>query len=92
MPLLVEPVCNQAMDREATVMSELMYITNADRIRAMMDEELAAMIIRSQKSDPATRWCKDEYGCAGLGKDFDCTDELETSCIARWLQQPVEEE
>lgn len=66
--------------------------SNADRIRAMSDEELAKAIVEWQKTDPSIKWCKDDYGCAALGEDFECTDELQTGCILRWLSQPAEED
>ena len=63
--------------------------TNADRIRGMTDDELAALIVKWQKQDPALNWCKDEFGCMDLGENFICTDELETKCVINWLRQPA---
>lgn len=51
--------------------------TNADRIRAMTDEELA-------------KWINDSPMC--LFPEKECTDEECTPCILRWLQQPAEGE
>lgn len=63
--------------------------TNADRIRSMTDDELAALIVKRQEEDPSLNWCKDEFGCMDLGENFICTDKLETKCVVNWLQQPT---
>ena len=55
-------------------------MTNADRIRAMSDEELAA-------------WIDDMY-CKCVWCDIkkaNCNDIKCTDCIIEWLQQPAEE-
>ena len=52
-------------------------ITNADRIRAMTDDELADVIANG-------------VGC--VLKAPHCMDVDCTSCILEWLQQPVEGE
>ena len=52
-------------------------ITNADRIRAMTDDELADVIANG-------------VGC--VLKAPHCMDADCTSCILEWLQQPVEGE
>ena len=56
--------------------------TNADRIRAMSDEELAAWLM-ALKFGPLTPWC-----------DFRCEVEYGHSCekcIPDWLRQPVKD-
>ena len=56
-------------------------MTNADRIRAMSDEELEEFIRAiSLCYEP---WC--DHHCAMKGDD-NCN-----SCLAKWLKQPVEE-
>ena len=50
--------------------------TNADRIRAMSDEELADVIVNG-------------VGC--VLKAPHCMDDDCTPCIRKWLQQPAEE-
>ena len=50
-------------------------ITNADRIRAMSDEELADVVANG-------------VGC--VRKAPHCMDDDCTSCIRKWLQQPAE--
>ena len=61
-------------------------ITNADKIRAMSDEELARMITRF---DPCTDICLNEYENGRISERGD------KKCFERalkWLQQPAEEE
>lgn len=53
-------------------------LTNADRIRAMSDEELAAFLY-----DDGEAMCKDQMVCSEYG----CKD-----CILDWLKQPVRED
>ena len=52
-------------------------MTNADRIRAMSDEELAEAII----SIPM---------CVGTDDDKDCEKDGCKDCFLNWLQQPAE--
>ena len=64
-------------DNEARCGSFVGTVTNADRIRAMNDEELADVVANG-------------VGCvlkAPHCKDVDCTP-----CILRWLQQPAKGE
>ena len=51
--------------------------TNADRIRAMSDEELADVVANG-------------VGC--VRKAPHCMDDDCTPCIRKWLQQPAEED
>ena len=56
-------------------------LTNGDRIRAMSDAELAAVIMcpREHMTDPDAFTCKQEFiGCTG--------------CCLDWLKQPAEVE
>ena len=55
--------------------------TNADRIRAMSDEELAKFIPNWSYTDACK--CGEHY--------VDCNNECE-KCVADWLQQPAEED
>lgn len=52
--------------------------TNADRIRAMSDEELKEVVV------PPDEWCT-MFHCGQF--DDNCFD-----CTLAWLQQPVEED
>lgn len=55
-------------------------MTNADRIRAMSDEELCKLI----KPIP-------DFPCDLIGYPDKCMDSCEV-CILKWLQQPAEED
>ena len=55
--------------------------TNADRIRAMSDEELAQFIPNWSYTDACK--CGEHY--------VDCNNECE-KCVAEWLKQPYKEE
>ena len=57
-------------------------ITNADRIRAMSDEELAHLLM-----GPGTF----ESPVCEIGDQRKCDTECEKHCV-KWLQQPAEEE
>lgn len=65
--------------------------TNADRVRAMSDEELADVIINVWRAevergyDIATNWCNSDC-CSSE----DCAPEKHKACILRWLQKPAE--
>ena len=59
-------------------------MTNADRIRAMSDEELATFI--SEIADECERNTECNQHCYGCDIEY-CVRE---SCL-KWLQQPVEE-
>jgi predicted RNA-binding protein with PIN domain len=54
--------------------------TNADRIRAITDEELA-------------QWLIFEYGrCEWCDENKDCTDADCLACVVGWLRQPAKED
>ena len=53
--------------------------TNADRIRAMSDEELRKLLIEFSA-----------FSC--IFPDKDCEDESCVDCVTKYLQQPAEEE
>lgn len=74
-------------------------MTNADRIRAMPDEELAQEILRRWRAemetgkfeDISTRWCDMKGGCvSSKGYHRPCTEDRLLACIKRWLRQPAE--
>ncbi len=80
--------------------AEEVHNTNADRIRAMSDEELAQEILRRWRAemetgefeDISTRWCDMKGGCvSSKGYHRPCTEDRLLACIKRWLQQPAEE-
>ena len=73
-------------------------MTNADRIRAMSDEELAEFLILSPEMEfDVCRFC--EYGNTSgddrgicLTKDGICRAEANCAAFKKWLQQPAEED
>jgi hypothetical protein len=57
-------------------------LTNADRIRAMSDEELAKLFCG---------FCKNAETCAGCQMhDGDCAESELTECWVVWLKQPAD--
>ena len=60
--------------------------TNADRIRAMTDEELAMLLGAPTIVSPP--WCDMNYDCPYADKDPARCD----LCSLDWLKQPAEEE
>lgn len=69
-------------------------LTNADRIRAMSDEELACTMYAASGMDGETIGfcknlpkCRDILNGGQLIPDEDCT-----ACMLDWLRQPVKEE
>ena len=73
-------------------------LSNADRIRAMSDEELAELLILSPEMEfDVCRFC--EYGNTSgddrgicLTKDGICRAEANCAAFKKWLQQPTEED
>ena len=69
-------------------MQNLAPMTNADRIRAMTDEELARFLY----DGAADRYCKNDPECENLlCTDEGIPEEKCVGCILHWLQQAVEE-
>ena len=58
--------------------------TNADRIRAMTDEELATIIAWPYIAPP--EWCANHPTCPFISEDPTPCDK----CALEWLQQEVE--
>lgn len=59
-------------------------VTNADRIRAMSDEELAVEIVRRNYNPPCAM-------CVPKMRTLDHCDGRCTSGVTKWLQQPAKE-
>lgn len=59
--------------------------TNADRIRAMTDEELAFLIAWNSYDPPP--WCREHEECPFIGLDHVPCEE----CALDWLKQEAEE-
>ena len=72
---------------------ETSTITNGGKIRAMSDEELAAVIVKAYNGgDPYFLWCDRKGGCAGEDEEeLVCTDERLLACVVRWLGSPAKE-
>lgn len=63
--------------------------TNADRIRAMTDEELAKwMCGGAMHSDSACSYC--EYNKPGRYSGEHCQNKSDAEIIVEWLRQPAE--
>lgn len=69
--------------------------TVGDKLRAMSDEELAAVIVKAYSGggDLSLLWCDRKGGCAGEDMDegLVCTDERLRACVVRWLGSPAKE-
>ena len=71
-------------------------VTNADKIRAMSDEELAEFIMLSPEMEFGVCECCEvfrghgAYTPCGTENGW-CTAELRCNAFKKWLQQPVEE-
>lgn len=68
-------------------------MTNAERIRAMSDEELTDAIYRLiHANDPAIWFCKETKECWELmDNDEEIPEEMCRKCLLEKLQQPAEE-
>jgi hypothetical protein len=76
---------------ENTTSKDTNVLTNADRIRAMTDEELAAIMIQCSDLDERVGFCKNLYKCELL---LDTDDGIPASmcekCMLEWLKEPAE--
>ena len=68
-------------------------MTNADRIRAMSDEELTSAIYQLiNATDPALWFCKGSKECGDLmDANEDIPDEMCKACLLAKLREPAEE-
>lgn len=65
--------------------------THGDSIRAMGDEELAAMLNRFAESENALHYCRNLPECdADMEADRLIPLERCQACLVHWLQQPEE--
>ena len=65
--------------------------TNADRIRAMSDEELAALLYQFNNLEDNVPFCQDLPECnALLDTEAGIPEEKCKQCLLTWLQQPAE--
>lgn len=66
-------------------------MTNADRFRAMSDEELADLFSRFAEGDDTLCYCRNLPECdADLAADRLIPLERCQECLLYWLQQPAE--
>ena len=72
-------VCDVCI-HESSLKDRYERITNADRIRAMSDEELANLLIHGCQDSKCEDQPQNEYG------SVNCFD-----CRMKWLQQPAED-
>ena len=61
--------------------NDAVVVTNADRIRAMSDDELAKLLLDGCRGSKCEEQPQNEYG------SVNCLD-----CRMKWLQQPAEGE
>ena len=62
--------------------------TNADRIRAMSDEDLAQLLYNGVDAE----YCTNAPACAAMLDEPDGVPEEKCiGCLMRWLQQPAED-
>lgn len=68
-------------------------MTNADKIRAMSDEELADFINRCTSGEDALHFCRSLPECsADLEADTLIPLERCGACLLHWLKQPAKED
>lgn len=66
--------------------------TNADRIRAMTDEELASALIQFAELDNKIGFCQNLPECDSLLDTDDGIPEAKCQkCLLKWLQEPAED-
>ena len=79
---------SQRHDPQAHIVEEEYHFTNADRIRAMSDEELADWLARTQIENI-------KEAMEILHIPYEATDEIKEGAkkeTLEWLQQPAEEQ
>ena len=71
-------------------------LTNADRIRAMSDDQLAESLhnlyskIGEGSYDMGKLFCDGKVGCITEDGTIICDEKKEKACVLRWLRQPAE--
>lgn len=66
--------------------------TNADRIRAMSDEELANYLLQFGDLEDRIKFCQNLPECdALLNTEEGIPEEKCVGCLLKWLRKPVEE-
>ena len=86
-----DPVCNHTWNGWETcgnwIQKPEKPLTNADRLRAMSDEELAAFLERVHV-DPCSACCDNLYWC----RRNNAPEPVCKNHFLEWLQQPAEED
>ena len=78
---------SQKHDPPAHIVEEEYHFTNADRIRAMTDEELAKLLYEID----GLGYCKNLPECGELlDTDTGIPEEKCIGCMLNWLRQPAE--
>lgn len=77
---------SQTHDPQAHIVEEEYYFTNADRIRAMSDEELADWLARTQIANVAEAL---EIAKIPYEQENGLKDEVKKECL-EWIKQPAE--
>lgn len=68
-------------------------VSNAQRIRAMTDEELAKFLIKAHDGDMYIGFCQNKPECNEmLDAGTDIPEEACVACVVSWLQRPAEVE
>lgn len=80
---------SQKHDPQAHIVEEEYHFTNADRIRAMSDEELAAWLVKKTKYQESA-WSQPSY----LNFLTESNDTMESAIkgTVEWIKQPAEGE
>ena len=84
---------NLTIKRKHCPMARVEYVqTNADRIRAMTDEELASHLYLFAGLEEQIKFCQNIPECEALiCADEGIPEEKCIGCLLKWLQQPAEE-
>ena len=65
--------------------------TNADRIRAMSDAELAKALMKSNDAEVYIPFCKNTPECLEMLDCGEIPEERCLGCMMDWLRQPAEQ-
>ena len=87
----IEPDAENVDHRRKGAIVEKRKFTNADRIRAMSDEELAELLYSIQSLEDEVKFCKNKDVCADIlddGKKI--PDNMCKECLIEWLQSESE--
>ena len=90
----IPPQCPRYKNGECSACRKCKYqstFSNADRIRAMSDEELAELLNRIAEGESAPHYCRNLPECdENLETDQLIPLERCLGCLLHWLQQPAD--